>query len=203
MKSISGIYLAAGNSRRMGSNKLALPLQDTLLGNLALKQAFDSKLDTISVVVPKTGLPEWFDRSFLQEENKRIVVAACEWEEEGQAYSLRTGLKSARSVDPEAIVVLLADQPFVTSNLINDLIDAYQKQPYPFIAASFGDLPRPPILFSKEMFPELAQLKGDEGARKLLRGSWKDKGLIIPYQDKRLFFDIDTACDYHLAKGGL
>lgn len=103
----------------------------------------------------------------------------------------------------DGIMILLADQPFISAQMINDLIDVYETHKnVPFIAANFRSILRPPVLFSPELFPALMRLEGDEGARKLLRQGAVMKGMAIEYMDERAFYDVDTKEDYEWVKGG-
>ena len=52
---IAGIYLAAGNSSRMGSNKLALPVGTMTVGSLALETALKSSLDKVYIITKDDG----------------------------------------------------------------------------------------------------------------------------------------------------
>lgn len=116
-----------------------------------------------------------------------------------QGHSIQCGLQKAAAYEADAVIILLADQPFVTADIINTLIDSYQKEPcYSFIAAENHHLPMPPILFSNQCFPVLQQLKGDQGARHVIRESMINTGKMISFQDPLLFYDVDTVEDYTL-----
>ncbi|WP_052712281.1 NTP transferase domain-containing protein [Domibacillus indicus] len=192
---IIGILLAAGSSRRMGENKLLLPLGDTTIGGATLRAALSSRLDHVVVVRKKEEEACWIQPDFLRERNWSQTV--CKDASRGQAYSLAAGLKAAENAGAGAAVILLADQPFVNSSLINELIDMYNARKPAFVSSRFHDIARPPVLFSRHLFAELQKLEGDRGAGNLLKQpSFACRGIMIERKRDYSFFDIDTKKDY-------
>jgi len=92
-------------------------------------------------------------------------------------------------------MILLADQPYVNSDMLNELLQRYRVSSAKYIAAAHLGLPQPPVIFDKELFGELGKLKGDEGARKILR-CLELEGLVVEYSNPLLFFDVDTKATY-------
>ncbi|HDX9578263.1 TPA: NTP transferase domain-containing protein [Bacillus pseudomycoides] len=185
---IIGVYLAAGNSRRMGLQKLSLPLHNEPLGNAALKTALSSNLSEIIIV---TNDMNWISQS-LRYENVHILP--CADSNQGQSHSLRCGVQKAMDMKADGIVVLLADQPFIKTELINELIDCYkQYQTVYYVAAKHRGIIRPPVLFAKKTFPFLQTLQGDQGARAIFQ---QVEGITIPYEETALFYDVDSWNDY-------
>lgn len=92
------------------------------------------------------------------------IVIADDWEE-GMAASLRAGVRAV--ADAEAVLLLLCDQPLVTTAHLQALVDAYE--PGGIVASDYGDALGPPCLFDCAYFPQLLSLSGDSGARKLLQ----------------------------------
>lgn len=193
-----GIYLAAGKSSRMGCQKLTLPLGDTMLGSIALQTALRSELDGVLVVTQEDDPIEWLTTDPACGTWRHLICADAG---NGQAASLRCGIQAAQELQAGAVVVLLADQPFLSIEMINRLLQTFhhsQKSHHPldYVAACHQGLPRPPILFSHTQFPQLLTLQGDEGARRLLRARSDLHGASIEYADARLFLDVDTPYDY-------
>ncbi|AUS10743.1 xanthine dehydrogenase [Bacillus subtilis] len=196
----AAIYLAAGTSRRMGTDKRSLFLNGASLGSMALKNALLSKLDHIFVITRKGDSLHWLSAFFfLYPMSNKWSQVECEQAGKGQGHSIQCGLKRTVEYEADAVIILLADQPFVTTDIINTLIDSYQREHhYSFIAAENQHLPMPPILFSNQCFPVLHQLKGDQGARYVIRERILNTGKMINFQDPLLFYDVDTVEDYNL-----
>ncbi|WP_053362856.1 nucleotidyltransferase family protein [Bacillus sp. FJAT-27251] len=195
---IAGVYLAAGSSKRMGRNKLALPLGNGILGSAALHAAVHSNLDHIIVVTKSDGIPTWIHEQLKTEYREKWSCVFCADAEQGQSHSLKSGVKKALEMDCSAILVLLADQPYVTAEMINRVLGEYKKKQHvSFVSSCFEGVSRPPVLFSRAMFPHLLGLEGDEGARKLIKDK---KGILIDFYNESYFIDIDTAEDYSTLK---
>ncbi|GER73584.1 nucleotidyltransferase family protein [Weizmannia acidilactici] len=201
---IIGIYLAAGKSSRMGENKLCLPLKGKPAGSLALQTAVSSKLDDTLVIVKEAGKNTWFSPELLGNQKKWSLVY-CSDAEKGMSHSLKCGVQRAAEMDAEAVVVMLADQPFIRTGMINHLIARFQKRSaaegqIEYIAPCYKGKILPPLLLSKSIFPTLMKLKGDQGARAILRGG-SLHGICIHYDNGLPFYDMDTKEDYEKARG--
>ncbi|MBZ5751621.1 nucleotidyltransferase family protein [Metabacillus rhizolycopersici] len=197
MKEIIGIYLAAGKSRRMGKCKLSLPLAVKPLGTIALKEIMQSNIDHL-LVVTNDIRADWLNsadvlRAYLNKWENIVCLQA----HLGQSYSLRTGIRRAEQLGAKSVIVFLADQPFVTSKMINLVINEARND-HVYVASSDGKVLKPPILFNEKAFDELMIINGDQGARSLLRkGTFS--GTSIQMSPDYLF-DIDTVEEYEYAK---
>jgi len=199
----AGIYLAAGNSTRMGTDKRALPFAGASLGSVALQAALFSFLATVFLIVQPNDSLDWVAPPLLQHE--KITIIRCP--SAAQSFSLQCGVREAIHQQVEAAIVLLADQPFVQKETINELIVSYDRTRTDYVAFAKNGVALPPILFSAAVFPSLLHIQGDEGARQLIRKKhWN--GTLLHADDNRLFFDIDTIEEYKQAlkyweKGGI
>ncbi|EKN70761.1 xanthine dehydrogenase [Neobacillus bataviensis LMG 21833] len=192
-----GIYLAAGKSSRMGSPKVNLPLGNRRLGSIALRAALKSKLDVTIAITRKGESLQWLT-PFSKSEDLRIVE--CVEADRGQSASLRAGAKVAAEMGAAGVVVLLADQPFVTTKMINRLIDEFHGSEE-FISFSHNGVMKPPVLLASSLFPRIMKLEGDQGARSLLRSGCLGKQIKL--NKDVYFFDVDTKEDYQfLLKNG-
>lgn len=173
-----------------GIHKLYLPLQGKPLGNLALQEAVSSRLSHIIIV---TNEPTWM-LGRMRHENVHILP--CPNAYRGQSYSLRCGVEKAKRMNVDGVVVLLSDQPFVTAEFINKMINCFEKNEHiHFVAANYQGVKQPPVLFTKKVFPLFQALKGDEGARTIFKHP-NVNGISLLSEDDKMFFDIDTWENY-------
>ncbi|MFC5587492.1 NTP transferase domain-containing protein [Sporosarcina soli] len=192
---IAGIYLAAGNSSRMGSNKLALPVGTKTLGSLAVETALQSSLQRIYIITKEND-----DRSWLSPEvqsHAKSAIIPCATAHEGQAISLRCGIQQAQSDQMDAVLIMLADQPFITVQMIEEMIACAKENPScRFVATALEGTILPPVFFPSAMYNDLLKLHGDIAAKAILQGEFLQHGKLLPCKDQRLVFDIDTKEQY-------
>ncbi|MGG0177883.1 NTP transferase domain-containing protein [Gottfriedia acidiceleris] len=204
---IVAILLAAGSSKRMGLNKISLPLGNSTIGNFGLRKFINSNIDHIFVVTKENDSLDWISKELFQKPYKEFwTQVQCTSANKGQSYSLKCGLTHALKTKPLGIMILLADQPFLSIQTINELHQNYLKRlsehtTIPFLAASYKGVPRPPIILSPNTIPRLFMLNGDEGARTIIRNHTNLEGLLVEFENKLDFFDIDTKEAYDVAKG--
>lgn len=210
-RKIIGIYLAAGKSSRMGRNKLLMPFDNDLLGIYALQTVVQSNIDHTIVVIDEDKTNDASKDTTqtimkrLSNFSNKVTVVLCTDSKNGLSYSLKFGLNAAQTMNPDGVIVLLADQPFIHKNMLNQLIDIFAEEKVDYVASSFREIIRPPILIGKRFFPLIKQLRGDGGAKTLLAEHPHLRGMIIHYEDEMLFYDIDTPEDYEFLlrqKGG-
>jgi molybdenum cofactor cytidylyltransferase len=192
---IAGIYLAAGNSSRMGSNKLELNVGTMTLGSLALETALNSSLDQIYIVTKETDDPAWLPSEMKL--NDKCTILPCPTAHEDLSESLKCGILHAKAKHIEAAIVMLADQPFITVQMLEEMIACKKNNPScNFVATTVEQTIMPPVLLSSSMYAELLTLRGDTGAKSFLQGGSLQKGHVLPCADKRLVFNVDTEGDY-------
>jgi molybdenum cofactor cytidylyltransferase len=157
---IAGLVLAAGTSSRFGRTKQLEPLDGVPLLQHAVDAAAASRLDEIVVVLGARAAHieaavRWPDRC-RRVLNERFAI--------GQSTSLLAGL-AALGPDVEGVVVLLGDQPGVRPEAIDAVVAAHAEGRGPVVQAAYGGRPGHPTLLTREVWPDLARLTGDEGAR--------------------------------------
>ncbi|MWC28707.1 nucleotidyltransferase family protein [Paenibacillus sp. MMS18-CY102] len=191
MTAVVGLLLAAGASTRMGQPKLELswPGRNETVGARCLRLLQSAVSQPLVVVRPGQSQAWLHSISGLEESGYQILP--CADAAEGMSASLRTGTAAATAMGADAVLVMLGDQPFVTVDLLASLISRFgDGSELDWVAATDGDGPKPPIILSKRLFQRIEALRGDEGARRILRQP-SLKGELIQ-ADPICFFDIDT-----------
>jgi molybdenum cofactor cytidylyltransferase len=108
----------------------------------------------------------------------------------GMASSLRCGL-AALPADADAVMVLLADMPWIEGGHIDRLLAAFDPR-QPKIVAPVRDGRRGnPILWPREFFAEMTAVSGDVGAREVLQRHASRIDLVA-FDDDAIFADVDT-----------
>ncbi|HWQ62441.1 MAG TPA: nucleotidyltransferase family protein [Negativicutes bacterium] len=187
---IAAIVLAAGAARRMQEPKQLLPLAGRPLVWHAAAAACRSAADDVVVV---TGARREEVAEAVADLPVRPVFNR-DWRL-GQAGSLRAGLAAVRP-GTRAVVFLLADQPLVTTALLDSLIDAYRAGGGTIAVPTAGGRRGTPVLFALARWRQgLMALAGDTGARELLVAH-PDEVISVPVPDERVFLDVDTPADY-------
>ena len=187
---IAGIVLAAGRSSRLGRPKQLLPVHGEPLIRHTLRRVLASSLDQVILVIGHEA------------EEVRAAVAGLPAEcifnpdaAAGQSTSVRTGL-AALSPDVESAVFILGDQPGVDPKVIDALIDAWRASRAPVVAPRYEDRMGNPVLFDRRVFPELALLEGDTGARPVVRAYQESGEMQLVTVNGAAPPDVDTEADY-------
>jgi xanthine dehydrogenase accessory factor len=160
---IAGILLAAGSATRMGRNKLLIDLDGEPLVRRAARRALEAGLDPLLVVVGHeadrvrealTGLPCWF-------------VPNPGWAA-GQGTSLAAGAAAVPG-EAEAAVVVLADMPLVTADMIRAVVARHRETGAPVVASRYGEVTAPPTLHHRSVLPEFHGAAGEGAGREVIR----------------------------------
>ena len=122
------------------------------------------------------------------------IVHNPEWEE-GMASSIRHGLSylTENLQNITSVIFMVCDQPFVSVELLHNLIVEQEKTLKSIVASYYSEIAGTPVLFDKSIFPELMELTGDIGARKII-ARHKDNLAAVAFPLGNV--DMDTAEDY-------
>ena len=176
--SIAAVVLAAGASRRLGKPKQSLMVDGEMLVERAVRVATESGLLPVLVVMRADAV----FRDALVSAGVRCVVN--EDAEEGMAASIRCGVAAAKDEEAEGVVILPCDQPWLDADHLRELIE----KPDSVASSAYGNVRGVPAYFPAAEFAMLMQLRGDVGARELLRSS----RVVV---NEKLAFDVDTPED--------
>ena len=184
------ILLAAGASTRMGRPKQLLPMY----GNRPLlRHVVESTLtEPVFPIVVVLGANTREVAPCLAGLLVRIVVNP-DWAE-GMGSSLRCGVEQLIATAPtiQSVIVALADQPDLPAGHFLRLIETQRITSQPIIASECEGVRGPPVLFTTKYFPALRAMRGDTGARVLLKTHANDVA-TVPLHAAR---DLDTPADY-------
>jgi molybdenum cofactor cytidylyltransferase len=116
----------------------------------------------------------------------------------GLASSLIAGV--ARANASAGVLVLLGDMPDVTPEILNQLITAFQRAPAgcPAVTPTLQGRRGNPVLLGHALFPQIMQLRGDEGARRLLQTV--DGVIDLPFDSDAVTTDVDTLADLEVLR---
>jgi molybdenum cofactor cytidylyltransferase len=193
---VAAIVLAAGHGAHFDATrgKLLTDFGGRPLVRCAVEAALGSKASKTIVVTGHTS--DEMERALA---GLPVVFAYNPDFASGMASSLRAGL--AHAADSAGALALLADMPDVTSAILDQLIAAFNCAPdRAAVAPVYQGRRGNPVLLGRRLFPRLALLKGDEGARRLLGST--EAVLEIAVDDKSVLADIDTREDLERALGG-
>ena len=187
---VGAVILAAGSSSRMGRPKQTLQFQGTSLLKRVTLAALEA---TCRPVVVVTGAHAEQSRRELDQLDVREAFNP-DWET-GMGSSVRTGIERLISIDAgaAAAILLLCDQPHVTSAVISSLIAAHHKTGKSLIASAYGESFGVPALFSRALFTELTQLTGSSGAKEVIKRH-ASEAHFIPFPEGVV--DVDTPDDF-------
>ncbi len=177
---IAVAVLAAGQGRRFGSDKLMADLDGTPMG-LHIAQTLEPMAFGRRFAVCSKGaaLMQHFSAA-------GFAIVTNDSPEVGQSYSLHLAVNAVETTEAQALLVILADMPFVTANHIAALVASYDGG---IVASTYGTAPMPPAIFPRASWPKLLTTTGDNGARALLTNA---KLVAAPPAELR---DIDVAAD--------
>lgn len=190
MKSYSIILLAAGSSSRFGSPKQLAKIGLESFIQHAISESI--KITGNAIVV----LGANYDAIKKDIQNFPVELEYNKDWEEGMSSSIRCGLSASLNRDPltEAVIFVVCDQPFLSSEIIEELIEKYESTKKPIIACSYNKTAGTPVLFDKKYFDALLNLKGPSGAKEIILQNEEETARIsFPLGS----VDIDTKDDYN------
>ena len=189
MDNIAILILAAGKSSRMGRVKQLLKINSKTILENAIENAQNSKASSVFCVLGANY--KLIKNSLI---NTKIEIIFNPNFENGISSSIVSGIKHIenQTINYNSVLIMLADQPEVNSNYLNQLIKKHATNPQQIIASNYKDKAGVPAIFSKNYFNQLLQLSGDKGAKEFLN---KQSGIVKIEQESPLI-DLDTYTEY-------
>ncbi|HKF43806.1 MAG TPA: nucleotidyltransferase family protein [Thermoanaerobaculia bacterium] len=193
--SVAGVLLAAGPSSRMGRNKLLLRLDGESVLRRAAGRALAAGLDPVLVVLgheAQTSAPELEGLPCRTIVNPDYAL--------GMNSSARAGI-SAVPPEAAAAVVLLADMPLVTAEMLAALVERYRGSDAPLVISEYGGVQAPPTLYDRSLFPELGPPEGEGCGKRVVRRH-RGEAEVFSWPAAALA-DLDRPEDYERIKAGI
>ncbi|UYZ59823.1 nucleotidyltransferase family protein [Hymenobacter latericus] len=166
-QSVAAIILAAGSSSRMGRPKQLLNYQGTTLLRRVAEQAVAAGCAPVVLVTGHLHEP------LLSEVHGLPIISAHNPDSAlGMGSSLRVGLQAleqhAAYEQVSGVLVLLSDQPLVTTALLQSLVALHLASDAPAVATQYAGSIGVPAVFARSQWQTLTDLPPQQGAKKLL-----------------------------------
>jgi molybdenum cofactor cytidylyltransferase len=189
--SIGAILLAAGSSSRMGQSKQLLQINGESLLRSSVNIVLEAGLKNVVVVL---GSNAEAHHNLIEHLPIQIITNA-DWKK-GMGNSLKTGvIHLLQSNTPlHAVIILVCDQPLLTSGHLKKLIDKFHDTKNQIIASQYNNTLGVPALFDQSLFPELKNCVDEQGAKKIIQ---QHKHLVNAIDFPGGEIDLDTLEDYN------
>ncbi|MEW8973260.1 MAG: nucleotidyltransferase family protein [Tissierellaceae bacterium] len=182
---ITGIIMAAGFSSRMGEDKLLMEVDGFKMVERVIYSCKNSLLDNIILIYRRKEVKE-----ICEKYNINTIYNPNAYL--GQSESMKLGVEA--STNSEAYMFITGDQPFITSNLINLLINEYKNGQEQILVPYYDGKNGTPTIFSSRFKEDLLQVKGDKGGREIIKDN-SNYVKKIYIKNRKLGLDIDRKED--------
>ena len=190
---VAGVVLAAGTASRMGGSKVTLPVDGRAMVARVVDAALGSRLVETVVVVGNDA-----DEVGELLRDRPVRTARNAEFARGMSTSMQVGLRAVGH-ECDGVLFLLADQPFVTTALIDLLIGAFAGSEQAIVRPEVLGRPANPVLMPARLFAELLEESGDRGGRRVLERH-ADEVRTVRVHDPLLVTDVDSPDDYERAR---
>jgi molybdenum cofactor cytidylyltransferase len=217
---IAAIVLAAGSSTRLGRPKQLLPLGDRAVIEHVVDRVLAANIDRVVVVVGHAAdaisavlgdrpVEIVFNPEYRAGQSSSLRVGLELVSSFGHHVSDLEILRQAQddmgsqgdmgaqvemdgaAEDAEAVIILLGDQPGIATESVDRLVERWNRDRPPIVMTSYGGKRSHPVLFARDLFPELLAIEGDRGARDVIHRH-RDRVVEIDSGEPDLPADIDT-----------
>jgi molybdenum cofactor cytidylyltransferase len=185
---VAGILLAAGTSSRMGCNKLLFELHGESVLRGAARRALAGGLGPLLVVL---GHQAEQARQQLDGLDSRTVINPDY--DQGITSSLKAGV-AALPGDATAVMVLLADMPLVSAEMIAGMVARYRSTRAPLVISDYEGVNAPPMLYDRSLFGELLAMTGGGCGREVVKRH-RGEAEVLPWP-AAVLADLDVPEDY-------
>lgn len=191
--SVAAIVLAAGASRRLGQPKQLLKLAGETLIERAVRLAGEAGATPVIAVLGARADSILAAVSFerLNREHHAVPLIHRGWAQ-GLATSIHAALDALEQHAPAAagVLILGCDQPRLSADHLRALLRAFAAQPAPaMVASAYAGIQGMPAVFPRQAFQNLRALRGDQGARALLKRAVRPV-IAIPFAGGEVDIDL-------------
>jgi xanthine dehydrogenase accessory factor len=186
-ESVAAVVLAAGSATRMGRNKMLLELGGESLVRRSVRAALAAGLSPVVVVLGHEAEKVQGELGGLP-----CLCVVNPDHAKGPGSSLRVGVGHVG--DAGALVLSLADMPFVTAAMMRSLVARHRETRAELVVSRYGSIEAPPHLFERSLFDELRNGPDDRCAKPVIRRHLKEAS-VLSWPEGSLQ-DIDRPQDY-------
>jgi len=183
------MILAAGESKRMGKPKLLLPFGRKTIIETVIESVIQSKVEGVLVVLGS-------DREKIKEKIKNfsLKIAVNPDFQSGMLSSIQKGFQ-AMPKNAQAVLVILGDQPSISSAVINKIVNAYKKTGKGIVLPVYRKNRGHPVLIDAKYREEVEKLSPDLGLHGTVFSHPEDI-LEVEVDTSSIVRDIDDEVDY-------
>ena len=188
---IKAILLAAGQSKRLKSeNKLIKLYKKKPLINHSLNALHKSKVNKVIVVL---GHQKKDLQKIIKKNNKNIFTYNKEYKK-GMASSIKAGLRKLNKKD-KGFIIVQSDMPFIKSSDINKIYNSIKSKKYLVHVLKYRNRVGNPIGFDISIMKKFKKIKGDVGAKFMVK-RLKKETRFIKINNLKSFKDFDKVSDF-------
>ncbi|MFK7949259.1 MAG: NTP transferase domain-containing protein [Saprospiraceae bacterium] len=180
------LIIAAGASRRLGQPKQLLNYKNTFLLNYIIQECKAGEIGDIYVVL---GANQEQIKSKLS--NDISIFINDNWQK-GMGNSIAFGMQNIINKDYDSVIIAVGDQPFFSRTILQSIIGKQSNTNSSIVISKYEKGRGTPCFFNENLFSELIQLKGDIGAKPIIK-KYKHQVEMIDFPKGNI--DIDTIDD--------
>lgn len=184
------IIMASGYSRRMGDNKLLMPIEDKTIVEYMLDKVIGIKGVQIILIARQ----EEVITKIRHYEN--IIIKVNNNAHNGISQTIIEGVKEATDRQLDAYMFLPCDQVGITKDIIEKILMKYYTNPESIIVPVCNGLETSPVIFPKRFKNELLNISGDKGGKQIWQQNMHEVK-IVDVGEENFNFDIDDKEDYN------
>ena len=183
--SISAAILAAGTSSRLGQPKQLLKLGGETLIHRTARVITNAPIERALVVVNSSHATRWKRNCAIYPSKSSSMPRRT------KAWPRRCAWPWLLRARPMLLLLTPCDLPLLSSEHLRALIEQYQREGAPIVASRYNETLGAPLIIARELWPELLQLRGDVGARRVIM---KHSASWVEWPDGAI--DVDTRADW-------